>query len=149
MAGKWPRNLSCQLKDRPQDLNSTHHPPPGSHSRGRNASGSSPSAFCTSQNSGKRQVKRKPTSVRSHRQSPAMNATTASFLGIRRRQRAQDLLRESPRRHRGKHSRGHPQVSVRPQAKNAQLEWLLSPAWQDWQPLIGANVFALNSRNNS
>jgi hypothetical protein len=37
---------------------------------------------------------KKPTSVRSHRQSPAMNATTASFLGLRRRQRAQDLLRE-------------------------------------------------------
>ena len=41
---------------------------------------------------------RKPTSVRSHRQSPAMNATTASFLGLRRRQRAQDLLREAPRK---------------------------------------------------
>jgi hypothetical protein len=41
---------------------------------------------------------RKPTSVRSHRQSPAMNATTASFLGLGRRQRAQDLLREAPRK---------------------------------------------------
>ena len=41
---------------------------------------------------------RKPTSVRSHRQSPAMNATTASFLGLRQRQRAQDLLREAPRK---------------------------------------------------
>ena len=27
-----------------------------------------------------------------------MNATTASFLGLRRRQRAQDLLREAPRK---------------------------------------------------
>ena len=39
---------------------------------------------------------RKPTSIRSHRQPPAMNATTASFL--RRRQRAQHLLRETPRK---------------------------------------------------
>jgi hypothetical protein len=27
-----------------------------------------------------------------------MNATTASFLGLRRRQRAQDLLREAPKK---------------------------------------------------
>src|SRR5947209_8523780 len=41
---------------------------------------------------------RKPTSVRSHRQSPPMNATAASFLGLKRRQRTPDPLRETPRK---------------------------------------------------
>ena len=61
-------------------------PPRGPTAAAATPPEAAPSAFCTSQNSGKRQVKRKPTSVRSHRQSPAMNATTASFLGLRRRQ---------------------------------------------------------------
>src|SRR5205085_4800823 len=41
---------------------------------------------------------RKHISVRSHRQSSTTNATTASFLGLKRRQRAQDPLREAPRK---------------------------------------------------
>jgi hypothetical protein len=69
-----------------------------SHSCGGSASGSSPSASCTSQKQWQTARQRKPISAKSHRQSPAMNATTASFLGLKRRQRAQDPLREVPRK---------------------------------------------------
>jgi hypothetical protein len=66
---------------------------------------------------------RKPTSVRSHRQSPAVNATTASFLGLRQRQRAQDLLREAHRKAPRKALKRVPASQcARAKAKNALLE---------------------------
>jgi hypothetical protein len=71
-------------------------PPECPHSRGVSASGSYPGAFCTGQNSGKRQGKESPQAS----DLPAMNATTASFLGLRRRHRRvpRKALRKALRR---------------------------------------------------
>jgi hypothetical protein len=84
-------------KDRPQEFSDTHQPqgvpqPPPPRLR------KLPRRLLHQSKQRQTARQRKPTSVRSHRQSPAMNATTASFLGLRWRQRGQDLFREAPRK---------------------------------------------------
>jgi len=84
-------------KDRPQEFSDTHQPqgvlqPPRRRLR------KLPRRLLHQSKQRQTARQRKPTSVRSHRQSPAMNAATASFLGLRRRQRGQDLFREAPRK---------------------------------------------------
>jgi hypothetical protein len=93
----FKRWYSRRVSDRPHDFNGTHHLQEVLRPR-RQRLRKLPRRLLHQLKQRQTARQRKPTSIRSHRQSPAMNATTVSLLGLRRRQRAQDLLREAPRK---------------------------------------------------
>src|SRR5271156_4683865 len=97
----FKRWYNRRVSDRPHDFNGTHHLQEVPQPR-RQRLRKLPRRLLHQSKQRQTARQRKPTSARSHRQSPAMNATTASFLGLKRRQRAQDPLREVPRKTPGK-----------------------------------------------